>query len=135
METFVIDTIKRFLIKVELPSIFCIYKQNENVYNNGIHIENTDISKLQDIENNHSKNLLYLHGLHINDNKFVVVLIEEINGIYYIHSKSNEEGLVVIIGQDYSLFVYYENEFLPMLHSVKLEKLKKNINFIDRLLI
>ncbi|AYV76655.1 MAG: hypothetical protein Terrestrivirus10_39 [Terrestrivirus sp.] len=135
MEAFVVDSIKRFLIKVDLPSVFCIYKQNRDVYNNGIDINRSDIDKLQDLNDNNSKNSLYLQGLHINDNKFVVVCIEELNGIYYVHSKSKEEGLVTIVGDDYSLFIYYGDEILPMLHCIKLDKLKKHINFIDRLLI
>lgn len=135
METFVVESIKKFLIKVNLPSVFCIYKQNRDVYNNGIEINRADIEKLRDLDDNNSKTMLYLQGLRINDNKFVVVCIEELNGVYYVHSKSKEEGLVIIVGEDYSLFIYYGDEILPMLHCIKLDKVKEHINFINRLLV
>jgi len=135
MDTFAIDSIKSFLIKVNLPSVFCIYKQNKDIYNNGIQISKLDIDMLYDLKNDNSKQLLYSQGLHINGSKFVVISIEEINGIHYVHSKSKEEGLVIIVGEDYYLFIYYGDEYLPMLHGVKLDKLKENIKFFHGLLV
>lgn len=140
METFVIETIRKFLLKTKLASIFCIYKNNKDVYNNGIEINSSDISFLQNLiteceSEDAIRNALYLNGLKINDNKFVVVLVEKMDGLYYIHSKAREEGLVTIIGEGYSLFIYYDDEYLPMLHDLKLEKIKKHIGFFHRLLI
>jgi hypothetical protein len=134
MEAFVIETIKKYLIKVNLPSIFCIYKNNKAIYNNGISIDETYIDTLKNI--NTYKNMLYLNGLRFNDNKFVVVSIDDFNDdIFFVHSKAQEEGVISIIGQDYTLFIYYDNEYLPMLHSLKIDKLKNNMRFINRLLI
>lgn len=135
METFAIDSIKKFLVKVNLPSVICIYKSNRDVYNCGIDIKKADIEYLRYIWDDNNKNKLYANGLHVNDNKYVVVSIEKLNNICYVHSKSNEEGMITVIGTDYLLFIYYSDEYLPMLHSMKLDKIKTHINFFDRLLV
>ena len=135
METFAIDSIKKFLIKVNLPSVICIYKSNRDVYNCGIDIKKGDIDYLRYIWDDNNTNKLYTNGLHINNSKYVVVSIEKINDICYVHAKSNEEGMITVIGTDYLLFIYYADEYLPMLHSMKLDKIKTHINFFDRLLV
>lgn len=135
MQTFAIDSIKNFLNKVNLPSIICIYKHNRDVYNCGIDIKKTDVEQLQGLFDGNNCNKLYTNGLHVNDSKYVVVSIEKVNDICYVHAKSHEEGMITVIGVDYLLFIYYGDEYLPMLHSMKLDKIKKHINFFDRLLV
>jgi hypothetical protein len=79
------------------------------------------------------RTILYTNGLRINNNKYIVINMEQLNeqhNMIYIHLKSHENG-VILFKSEYSLLIIeYCEENNLMQHSIKLDKLKKYIIYL-----
>ena len=136
MEEYVIDSIRKILININFPSVFSIHNKSEHVYNNGMNINRSEITRLQTLsKDTNQKSEVFQYGIKINGTKYVVIeILEDTLGLVFVHAKSHEESTISLIGRCYTLTIQYDNELVPMYHSVKIEKLKNQFDTFNKLL-
>jgi hypothetical protein len=135
MEEYIVDNIRRILLSTKLPLVFCINKRSDHIYDNGINLSRSEIASLQTISGDVNKHEAYHNGIKINGTKFVVIEItEETPGLIFVHAKSQEEGAISLVGRCYTVIIQYNNELVPMYHSMKIDFLKNQLNTINKLL-
>jgi hypothetical protein len=104
--------------KSNIAQDIALFDNNFNeLYNNGLNISIKELKKIKKLKKKYS-----INGLTINNIKYVILNIQQINNNYFIHCKNNNDGLVIILNNNINIFTYY-NEFIPYQYNKIIQKI------------
>lgn len=121
------ELMKAIILKSNISSTMAIYdKNNEELLNDGIIIEEKELNRIK--KAHQKKNKLFLDGLEINKNKYILLSTYKLAPhIYFLHCKKFDEGYVCININNVILIVKYDDEYIPCQYDTKIQQIIKDI--------